>query len=144
MKEKLYMKFSSLRIVPITPVWIQIAAAETNARGTVWFFCCARLVDFGLRTVVKGRRDTRFSALEMNGGVCWTVVFVVIVLVENVVIVVTNRESCIFLCIVNVIKAVLRKHSPIAEGITGAHLVCCRQFARCNSGRMILQTTSSV
>jgi hypothetical protein len=35
--------------------------------------------------------------------------------VENVVIAVTNLESCIFLCIVNVIRAVLRKHSPIAE-----------------------------
>jgi hypothetical protein len=65
-----------------------------------------------------------------------------IILVENVVIAVTNRESCIFLCIVKVIRAVLRKHSPIAEEITGAHLVCRRQFARCNSGRMILQTSS--
>jgi hypothetical protein len=66
------------------------------------------------------------------------------VLVENVVIAVTNLESCIFLCIVKLITAVLRKHSPIAEEITGAHLVCRRQFARCNSGRTILQATSSV
>jgi hypothetical protein len=42
-----------------------------------------------------------------------------------------------FLCIVSLIKAVRRKQSPIAEEITGAHLVCRRQFARCNSGRMI-------
>jgi hypothetical protein len=72
------------------------------------------------------------------------VVFIVIVLVENIVIAVTNLESCIFLCIVKVIKAVFRKHSPIAEEITGAHLVYRRQFARCNSGRIILQAISSV
>jgi hypothetical protein len=38
-----------------------------------------------------------------------------IVLVENAVVAVTNPESFIFLYIVNVIRAVLRKHSPIAE-----------------------------
>jgi hypothetical protein len=27
---------------------------KQNARGTVWFFCCARVVGFGLRTVIGG------------------------------------------------------------------------------------------
>jgi hypothetical protein len=49
-----------------TPVRIQIAAAETNARGTVWFFCCSLLVDWYCLRLVHERGGTRFSALEVN------------------------------------------------------------------------------
>jgi hypothetical protein len=44
--------------------------------------------------------------LAKGTGVFVGPVFIVIVLVENVVIAVTNLKSCIFLCIVKLIKAV--------------------------------------
>jgi ABC-type antimicrobial peptide transport system permease subunit len=68
---------------------------KQNARGTVWFHGTTDNTGWGLD-----------FQLAKGTGVFVGPVFIVVVLVENVVIAVTNLKSCIFLCIVKLIKAV--------------------------------------
>jgi hypothetical protein len=75
--------------------------------------------------VRRCRRDTRFSALEVNGGVGGIVVSIVIVLDENVVIAVTNLKSGIFLCIVKLIKTV-----PVTFAHRGGNYRCAPRVSR--------------